>query len=231
MPSFESPIGNKSFSSSKSFREIDVPDESNNSFDVERAIQDPRMKALDPQEITEFQRRLQYSEVQEQNKNRNLSDVEQSFKTARQARKIGNEPLSEGARRRIEFLIGMTRLTRIVVIENTNFVLQTLKSKEMRESLLGASEFDRTIQSPFEIRKQLLARSLISIGDVDIEAFLNSNSLESRLEFIEEMDHELLGRLYEEYLILAKESKEKFAIKNNIENAKDVEGVVDAIKK
>ena len=239
MPNFESPIGNKKFSS-PALREIDVPDESEYYQDQDnvpmqpvnreqanaiarRRTMLPNMQPMDEQSIREFQNRMQNVDVSE----RDSGDIEREIKEARQARKTGKERLSEGAKRRIEMLLNMTRNTREVVIAGNTFVFQTLPGKEMRAAIMAASEFDGTVQSPFEIRRQLLARSLCQIAGVDVEQFVGSTSLEARLTLVDELDEPLLNRLYDEYLELVKETRGKYAVKNEA----DVKEIIDDLKK
>ena len=146
---------------------------------------------------------------------------------AKKAQREGKQRLSDGARRRIEILIGMVRLTRDIDIEGNVFKLQTLKSKEMRDALVATSEFDGTIQLVFETRKQLLARSLVMIAGVETAQFLNSEDMQDRLDFIEEMDHSLLLRLYSEYISLSKEAQDKYALKT----PEEVKEVLEDLKK
>jgi hypothetical protein len=134
---------------------------------------------------------------------------------------MGKERLGDGAKKRIEMLIGMTRHTHSAEIDGNIYNFQTLKSKEMRDALTAAAEFDGSVQSPFEIRKQLLARSLTQVAGVAIEQFIGDDSLDAKLLFIDELDDTLLNRLYDEYLILAREAKEKYSIKTS-EEAKEV---------
>lgn len=221
MPVINSPLGTQKIGSSNPYRELDVPDGNNNPFDVDDAIKNGKLKPINMNELQEFSSRLNASI------NEDPAQVEQDFKEARQARKRGSERLSEGARKRLEILIGMTRSTRAVEIEGTQFVLQTLKSKEMRQAILDASAFDRTVQSPFEIRRQLLAYSLVQIGGVDFDQFVGSSDLSAKLDFVEEMDHALLERLYAEYIDLSTEAKKKYAIKTE----EDAKGVAEDLKK
>lgn len=66
-----------------------------------------------------------------------------------------------------------------------------------------------------------MARSLTQVAGVDIDQFLGSNSLETRLAFIEELDDFLINRLYDEYLLLRKDAMSKYAI-NTADEAKEV---------
>lgn len=150
-----------------------------------------------------------------------LYETERVIKEARVAKLTGKSRLSEGAKRRVEMLCGMTRSTRTIDLDGTVFSLRTLKNKEMREALILASQFDGTVESPFEIRKQLLARSLYEVAGTDITLFLGDPSIESVCEFLDEADETLLTRLYSEYLHLVEDASKKFSIKNE-EDAKEV---------
>ena len=209
MPSYDSPIGRKNFSG-QGMRDFSVTDES----------QPPQHRFREDAFPDEMPSR-------QVNSIPNDADFEREVQYAREAKRSGKERLNEGAKRRIEMLIGMTQTTRQFSVENNNFILRSLKSKEMKESLLAVAEYDGTIQAPYEMRKQILARSLTHVADVEIEQFIGSNTLESKMLFLDELDESLLTRLYDEYLLLTKTTKEKFAIKND----KDAEEVVENIKK
>tara|TARA_R110000868_G_scaffold46524_5_gene153622 strand:- start:2247 stop:2858 length:612 start_codon:yes stop_codon:yes gene_type:complete len=199
MPSYESPLGKKSFGSS-SMKEYDVPDESN----------------------SDLQSRFQ-SDFQEE-----LSEQEQKeLREARKAKLSGKERLNDGAKRRIEMLIGMSRVSRSCELDGNSYLFQSLKSKDMRDVYTASAEFDGTIHFAYEIRRQTIARSLSQVGGVDINQFLGSNTFESRLMFLDELPESLLQRLFIEYRELEKESNEKYAIKTE----GDAKEVVEDLKK
>ena len=156
-----------------------------------------------------------------------MSNVEKDIFEAKKAQREGKQRLSDGARRRIEMLVGMVRLTRDLEIEGNLYRLQTLKSRELRDALVATAEFDGSIQLIFETRRQLLARSLIIVAGVEIAQFLNSDELQEKLDFIEELDHSLLLRLYNEYTSLAQEAQDKYAIKTE----QQVKEVLEDLKK
>lgn len=216
MPETNSPLGRRKIPGQQ-MREFTVPDESefiensvNPVFNAQRAMgAQPSAFAV------------------EANSEPDLAEAEREIQRAREDRKIGKNRLSDGAKKRLDMLLGMTRGVRHCQIADTEFVLQTLKAKEMREAIIFASEFDGTVQSPFEIRKQFLARSLVQIGGIDIEQFIGAVDLDSKLLFIEELDDLLLNRLYDEYVALTKEAREKYLIKNESE----VQEVVNDLKK
>lgn len=226
MPKFDSALGSKQFTG-QPMREIDVPDETGYQPPQHQQSVGRRSEqnfALDEASIRDFNARMNPSELAQQ---REISEAEKQMQEAKRAKRLGLERLSDGAKRRVEMLLGMTRLTKSIEIDDNQYILQTLRSKEVREAITSSAEFNGTVQFAYETRKQFLGRSLIQVAGVDIEQFLNSNELEARLDFVEEMDHSLALRLYNEYVLLAKESEQKYAIKT-VEDAKDV---VDDLKK
>lgn len=220
MANFESSITSKKFSGPK-MKEFDIPDESDfhasDDPQLHNAIRRRAMPSIDVNAMEEFQARINGSQQDPADLEREIA----AAREAKEAKRTGRERLSDGARRRIEMLVGMTRGSRSADLDGNVFILQTLKSKEMREAITAAAEFDGTVQSPFEIRRQLLARSLTQVADVDIEQFIGSVSLEAKLEFIDELGESLLNRLYDEYLIMVKETREKYAVKD-IDAAKEI---------
>lgn len=216
MPTIDSPLGSKKITGQQ-YKEYDVPDESDFAETSVNPVYNRDRRRQ--QEIQNFQSSLPSEEE--------LAAVERDMHMARQARRTGQERLNDGAKRRIELLTGMTRMTRQCDIEGNSFVFQSLKSKEMSEAILLASAYDGTVQSPFEIRRQLLSRALIEISGIPVNEFLGSNDMNAKLAFIDELDDILLNRLYDEYLALNKECKEKYSIKTE----QDVKDLVEDLKK
>ena len=134
---------------------------------------------------------------------------------------------AESSRKRVEILCGMTQLSKNIEVGENSFVIKSLKTRDNREALLAAVKFDGTVEFPFELKKQILARSLTSVSGIDIEMFLGNNSFKSRLDFIDELDEALADRLYQEYLNLTKEIKDKYSIKTQ----DDLKEVSEDIKK
>lgn len=221
MPNFESPIGNKRFAGQQ-LRELDVPDESGPPI----VPSGGRLGGYAPPDIDAA---ISYQEQLDSrsDEDRHMLEVERQMRAARDAKRTGKVRLNDGAKRRIEMLLGMTRTTREVDIAGNVFGFQSLRAEEMRQAIIAAAEFDGTVQSPFEIRRQLIARSLTRVAGLDIHQFIGSNELDAKLQFVDELDEALLNRLYDEYLALAKESKDKFAIKSDA----DAQEVVEDLKK
>lgn len=219
MSGIKSDLTNKTWNDNIPLREFEVSNESGYqpSIDEINAVMASRnMPPIDPK-------------IFQQNKpTQNINNLEKQVVQARQAKISGKEILTDKARERIKLLCGVSRKTKIVKIDDNNsFVLKTLKGKEQREAIKMASEFDNSVESPFEIRKQLLARSISMVSDIDIDMFLNNNTLEAKLEFVEELDEVLLIKLYNEYLLLVKETQEKYFPKNE----EEIKEVVNDLKK
>jgi len=201
MPNFESPIGNRKFNQ-QNFREFNVSDETEFS----------NQEFFNEEDISHFQNKVaSYEHHQHQN------DDLKSLKNKKN--------LTDGAKRRIEMLLGMTQMTRDVKIGENIFTLRLLKSKDMRAAIAKAAEFDGTIHASYEARRQFLSRSLTHISGIEIDDFLGSSTLESKLEFLDELDEPLLGKLFLEYNLLEKDAKQKLALNNKEDAAEVVENI------
>ena len=231
MPKFESPIGSKQFNGPV-MKEFTVPDNSGPQPPPQQRRRDNSPPPFDEAALQDFQSRMQpQPSVQPRPManpmSKETTEIEREFASIKRERREGKERLSEGARRRIEMLIEMTRATKEVEIEGKLYKLQSLSSQELREAVTATIDYNGTIQYIFENRKQLLARSLTVIAGVDIDQFLSSSDLDTRLEFIELLDHALLVRLFDEYVILAQGVQDKYAIKTEVQ----VKEVLDDLKK
>lgn len=228
MATFDSPISNRKFQG-QPMKDIEVPDASGyqpqatGGGQFAPSVSRRHGTPMTEQEIIDFNNRMQGN----QDPDFNLSDVERDMKRMRQEKMQSHQMLNDGARKRIEMLIGMTRSTRSVDIEGNTYGLQTLKGVEMREAMMAVSEFDATVQFPFEMRRQLLARSLVQVAGVPIDNFVGSNALGSKLEFIDQLDDILLNRLMDEYSALSKEAKAKYTM----QKPEDVKEVAEDLKK
>lgn len=224
MAQFESSLGNKKLTNTQ-MRELDIPD--GNYINQENIVNPVvRRKMINEESMRNLQEELQHNA----SFSKNISEIEKEFKEAREIRKAkisGKERLNDGAKRRLEILLNMTRTTHTVDLEGNIFILQTIPSKSMREAIVKASEYDGTVQAPFEIRRQLLARSITQIAGVDFDQFVGSDLLDDRLLFIDEIDEPLLNKLYNEYLIMSEKAKNKYSIKNE----SDAKEVLEDLKK
>jgi hypothetical protein len=225
MAGYDSPIGKKQYQG-QPFKQVTIPDESAPPPQQMRP-QDQPAPRFDPEVLREFQSRMNMMPPEVPSMTESQAQMEQQFREAREAKITGRERLNDGAKRRIEILLGMTRHTRTFLIGANSFTLQTLRSRELREAVMAATLFDGSVQSPFEIRKQLLARSLIQIAGADADQFFGSSDMEVKLSAIDEFDHYLLTKLYDEYLAMVKEAQQKYSASTN-EQAQEV---VEDLKK
>ncbi len=135
--------------------------------------------------------------------------------------------LSMGAKKRIDYLIGLTRMTKDVDVGDSQFSLRTLKSKELKAATLEAAKYSDTLEFPFQFRRHLLSYSLFLIDGNDVAVYLGDSSQEAVLEFLDELDESLVNALYAHYVELSVESSKKYAIKTQ----NDVKEVVEDLKK
>lgn len=214
MPKFESPLGDRQFAGSN-LREFDIPDEENFIQPPQRPKGAPQ---LDESMIRDFQNKF---------REQNPEDFEREVRAAREAKRTGKERLNEGAKKRIEMLVGMTRATHEFEIDENIYILQTIPSKSMRKAIKEASVFDGSIESSWEIRRQLLCRSIVQLAGVDFDQFVGSSDLEAKLECVDSLHEPILNRIYSEYNIMVKNASDRYAIKTP-EVAKEV---VEDLKK
>lgn len=215
MPKFESSLVSKNIPN-YNLKQLEIPDESQ--YEDQDLEQNENFNdgAISNPQYQQIHKMHQQSQKHVQNE-----DLERQIRQARHDKIHGKVRITDGAKKRLEILIGMTKTSREVTIDNQLFVLESIKGKDMREAMRLSSEYENTIQYIYELRKQLLARTLKVIAGVEFEQLIGSSSLEDKFKFIEELDEELLNRLYVEYTILVKESKDKFAVKSEAE-AKEV---------
>lgn len=229
MGSFDSPIGGRRIVG-QPLREFDVPDgDDQPQAYAPQPGMNPRQRlgGFGPQQMPDLNAAMDFQSKLEAQEAEDFANVEREMKAAKEARRTGKIRLSEGAKRRIEMLIDMTRSTRDAEIGGNVYVFQTLSGEEMRSAILAASKFDGTVQSPYEIRRQLLSYSLTQVAGLSVSQFVGSNEHEAKLEMLDSLPEVLLQRLYDEYLILVRESSDKFAIKSQA----DVQEVIEDLKK
>lgn len=224
MPKFESPLGTKTFAG-QPMREFDVPDENDPGMNPVMSRRGPALHGS--QLPTDIDAAIAFQQRMNQESPEEVAEIERSMREARDARRSGKVRLNEGARRRIEMLVGMSRTTRDFEIDGNKYSLQTLSSKEMRTAILEASAFDGSVQSPFEVRRQFLAYSLTQVAGLDIVQFVGTNDMAAKLELIDSLDEALLNRIYDEYLTMVNEARVKYTIKSE----EDVKEVMEDLKK
>jgi hypothetical protein len=142
-----------------------------------------------------------------------IHQAKEAARAAREARQNSAGRITTDGKTRIELLTSIGRLTKDITIGGSVFTLRTLKAKETREAAMetfipGVTQLDAT----FEGRKQQLARSLVKIDNEDVGLVLGNDTLAYRLEFIEELEENVISKLWDEFQILKTEAKEKYGI-------------------
>lgn len=136
--------------------------------------------------------------------------------------------ITDHAKKRTELLANIGRLTKDVEIEGYIFSLRTLKTKEAREATLSIFNCANDAEAAFELRKQSLARSLYQINGQPLDLILGGVGLEHRLNFIEEeLEDTIMNKLYNEFLNLRQESRDKYGVQTE----EEVKEVMEDLKK
>lgn len=211
MPTINSPITNKNYQQNAGMREFVIPDGSDE-MDHHQHYPEEHMHQASPMQAPQYPAQ----------QNIPLQSVMQNRKSAEK-----NNKISDAGRKRIEILCGMSSLTKEVDIEGNIFVLRSLKSKESRDCLVSSLKYDGTIEFTFELRKQILARSIATVSGIDLADFVGSYDFEAKLQFIDELDDLIIDKLYAQYLSLNKQIKDKYGLSD--QNV--VKEVVEDIKK
>ncbi len=219
MPKFDSPITNKIVTTTP-LQEFSVPDESQatSSIDFETIDRHRVDRGLPP--LDDNTKRAMYAnQVQNQAPRQSVpsipsgpsfEELERQVTETKKAQYSGNLRLNDAARKRTEILCGVSRGTREVDIDGNKYTLRTLKGKEHRAAIVAAAEWDGSAHAAFEIRKQFLARAIVQVTGYDLGLFLGDNSIEARLEFIDELEEPMLNKLYSEYLTMVQETQNKY---------------------
>jgi len=167
-------------------------------------------------------------EIDIEDASEDASSFEEELRQHRELRRNPEkERMSPVSKDRINYLLGLTRMTKEFEVNDVKFLLRTLKSSENRESVAKSSKFLGTPELDFEIRKQFLARSLQSIHGMNFDDFIGSSNLEDKLKFIDSLDEGLANIMYLKFQELVKEANEKYSL-NKESVAKEV---VDDLKK
>lgn len=214
MTKFSGPLGTKT--SQQTMKTFDIPDYSD-------------MQKVSPKEFNKMNNARQTSQVFESDsfdEMEDLSRFEESIQVNKNRQNYDLPRITSNARQRIEYLLGITKSKRSVVIEGITYEFTSLSSSEFKLAFRFASQVSN-VESNFELRKQLLARSLTKIDDLSLEDFLSSNDIEDKLNFIDALDNNLINRLFEEYNLLVEKCTNRFSIKS----VEDVKEVSEDIKK
>jgi len=150
-----------------------------------------------------------------------LDALERSVKEARKEKLSNMEKISDPAKRRIEILANIGRITKDVVLDGFTFSLRTLKSKETRDAALQSFKVDTNLELSFESRRHQLARSIFKIDGHEVAYILGDDSVETKLKFLDELEESVVLKLFDEFSTLKTEANSKFSINSETE-AKEV---------
>jgi hypothetical protein len=135
--------------------------------------------------------------------------------------------IGEHAKKRIEILANLGRLTKEVKVDGINFSLRTLKAKEAREATMSIFSCQNDVDASFEIRRQSLARSIYEIDGQPIELAVGGDDLEAKLGLIDDMEDVAIVKLYNAFNELRGEVQTKYGLQSE----KEVKEVVEDLKK
>lgn len=159
--------------------------------------------------------------VQQEYTPEQINEMERMIKEARKEKISSLDKITEAAKKRIELLANIGRLTKDVAFEGVTFSLRTLKAKESKEAALDTFKVSTNLEAGYEARKQQLARAIYKIDGHDVSHVLGSDDLDAKLNFIEELEEHLVSRLFDEFTALKDEARTKFGI-NTEQDAKEV---------
>jgi hypothetical protein len=142
----------------------------------------------------------------------------QRIKEEQKKEKINSVALSK-----LEFLLGISRKVVDVEVQGVVFTLKTLKNKEKQNIVLEAAKQESVLLQSFSVKDLTIAYSLFKINDELIDNIIGSN-INNKMEFIKEMDSNLVEKLWDEYIKLNKDEDPEAL-------GKSTEEVRDTIKK
>ncbi len=135
--------------------------------------------------------------------------------------------LGEHAKKRVEILADIGRLTRDVTVGGITFSLRTLKNREARETTTSIMKCPNDLDASYELKRQTLARSIFQVDGRDIEEALGGTSFDLKLALVDEMEEVVIIKLYNEFHKMRDDVVSQYGILSE----KDVKEVVADVKK
>lgn len=203
MPEIKSSIGSRSFSASAGSRVVDIPDETEGSGMHQHSGPAAHM----PQHMHASRHDMEQAELREQHR-------------MSQAERRRGERITPQAKERAEFLANLGRKTKDVVVETSTFSIRTLKGSETRAAIMATASVEM-LERPFEARRQQLARAVYAIDGHDVALALGTDLMEAKVNFIEDLDDNVIAYLYSEWVKLNAEAAKAFSV-NSDEEMKEV---------
>lgn len=135
--------------------------------------------------------------------------------------------MSDHAKKRVEILANIGRLTRNVDIDGIQFALRSLKAREARETTMSIFACVNDVDASFEIRRQTLARAIYEIDGQSLDVALGGSDFALKLKLIDDMEDVTIIRLYNEFNELRNEIQTRYGLQSE----KEVKEVLEDIKK
>ena len=189
-----------------------------------KTVQAPQMREFNVGDPTDAGNSQQQAQSQ--------LDVEKSIRDARAAKQheMANGPrIDPDAKKRIEILANIGRMTRDVKMGEHTFTIRTLKAKEAREAALATfSSVETQLEASYEARRQQLARSIFQIDGHAVSDVIGTTDLEGTLAWIDNnLEDIVVNKLFSEFNSLKEEAQTKYGIAS----AEEAKEVVEELKK
>lgn len=156
----------------------------------------------------------------ERHRSEDTARIEAEMASLRRQKATGNTPISSFGRERMEYLAGLGRIRKDIVVDGTTFSLQTLKAREMREAVKAVTNVPK-LEIVFEARRQELAYAIYRVDGIPIEQVVGTDDINVRLDWVEDMDLAMQKYLHAELGEMDKQSATKYSIKTT-EQLKEV---------
>jgi hypothetical protein len=129
--------------------------------------------------------------------NPSYQDIERMHQEARSF----VDKVSPEAKRRIEVLSGLGRISDDVEVDGVKFTFQSIKTNERRDvyKALFSGEDETKLSLSYKNRVQILARALTHIDEQPADLMLGSESIEAKLYLFGELDDHVTDYLYKWY--------------------------------
>lgn len=138
-------------------------------------------------------------------------EILEAVQQARREKEEAKIKAPPSAIRRLEILTGIGRLGSQVEVDGVTFTIKSLKGREMRAVMVATSLVSNAVEQAFEIRAQTIARALDKIDNQPFDIILGSDDLEDKIAFVQELDENVLVKLYNEYTRMINESNAKIS--------------------
>lgn len=146
----------------------------------------------------------------------------------RKAAQESAQKISPGAKERIEFLLGIGKVTKDVDVDGTTFTLKALSDVQNQDVLLKIVQgYKNDADALLYSRRLTLTYAITHIDGTSIGIQLGDDSFETKFTVLGQMDSDVIGYIYSHYEEMTVNKRKKYTIKNE----KDAEQVVEELKK